>query len=114
LLNNNLIITFGGDLDFGVSGAAAATSNNFQWLPDISIQIILSKDKKLRAIVFNRSSLATSGTGLSNGTIGRVTKQGISISYTKDFDKFFGGTQDIYFESPKRKDSLSVPQKSER
>ncbi|HYJ63552.1 MAG TPA: translocation/assembly module TamB domain-containing protein, partial [Parafilimonas sp.] len=114
LLNNNLIITFGGDLDFGVSGAAAATSNNFQWLPDISIQIILSKDKKLRAIVFNRSSLATSGTGLSNGTIGRVTKQGISISYTKDFDKFFGGTQDIYFESPKRKDSLSVPQKSEK
>ncbi len=114
LLNNNLIITFGGDLDFGVSGAAAATSNNFQWLPDISIQIVLSKDKKLRAIVFNRSSLATSGTGLSNGTIGRVTKQGISISYTKDFDKFFGGTQHIYFKSPKRKDSLAVPQKSER
>jgi hypothetical protein len=109
LLNNNLIVTFGGDLDFGVSGTTAATSNNFQWLPDISVQIVLSKDKKLRAIVFNRSSLATSGTG--SGTIGRVTKQGISISYTKDFDKFFGGTGDIYFEPPKRKDTLSVPQK---
>ncbi len=111
LLNNNLIITFGGDLDFGVSGAAAATSNNFQWLPDISIQIVLSKDKKLRAIVFNHSSLSAT---YGSATIGRVTKQGISISYTKDFDKFFGGTGDIYFEPPKRKDSLSIPQKSEK
>jgi hypothetical protein len=113
LLNNNLIITFGGDLDFGVNGtAAAASSNNFQWLPDISIQIILSKDKKLRAIVFNRSSLATTANGLGTGTIGRVTKQGVSISYTKDFDKFFGGTQDVYFTTPKQNDSLSVRKKA--
>ncbi len=117
LLNNNLIITFGGDLDFGISGAAAATSNNFQWLPDISVQIVLSKDKKLRAIIFNHSSLATSGVGSTSGTIGRVTKQGISISYTKDFDKFFGGTQDSYFTLPKQstqRDSLSNQKKTEK
>ena len=115
LLNNNLIITFGGDLDFGMNGTAAATSNsNFQWLPDISIQIILSKDKKLRAIVFNRSSLATTANTIGSGTIGRVTKQGVSISYTKDFDKFFGGSQDIYFTQPKQKDSLSAPHKGKK
>ena len=98
-----------------MSGTTAATSNNnFQWLPDISIQIILSKDKKLRAIVFNRSSLATTANTIGSGTIGRVTKQGVSISYTKDFDKFFGGTQDIYFTPPKQKDSLSAPHKTKK
>ncbi len=97
LLNNNVIITFGGDLDFNVSAAAAATTNNnFQWLPDISVQIVLSKDRKLRAIIFNHSSLGASNTG----TIGRVTRQGVSISYTKDFDKFFGGSDGIYIKPP--------------
>lgn len=104
LLNNNVIVTFGGDLDFNVSGAAA-TNNSFQWLPDISVQIILSKDKKLRAIVFNRSSLS-----VANETIGRVSKQGVSISYTKDFDRIFGKRNDIYFIPPPtiKKDSLST------
>lgn len=112
LLNNNLIITFGGDLDFNVSGAAAATSSSFQWLPDISVQIVLSKDKKLRAIVFNRSSLSVTAAG--SGTIGRVTKQGISISYTKDFDRMFGKPTDIYFLAPKQTDSLSIQQKAKK
>ena len=101
LLNNNVIVTFGGDLDFNVSGAAAAT-NSFQWLPDISVQIILSKDKKLRAIIFNRSSLS-----VANETIGRVNKQGVSISYTKDFDKFFGNKNDVYFKPSINKDSTN-------
>ncbi len=88
LLNNKVIVTFGGDLDFNISGAAATTSNNgFQWLPDISVQIILSRDRKLRAIIFNHSSIGYGGTA---GAIGRVTRQGISISYSRDFDKLFG------------------------
>ncbi len=103
LLNNNVIVTFGGDLDFNVSGAAA-TSNSFQWLPDISVQIILSRDKKLRAIIFNRASLGA----VANENIGRVSKQGVSISYTKDFDKIFGKQQDIYFTPPPKTDSSAV------
>ncbi len=106
LLNNKVIVTFGGDLDFNVSGAAAATSNNLQWLPDISVQIILSKDRKLRAIIFNHSSLGATNTG----TIGRVTRQGISISYTKDFDKLFGGSNDVYFPATSASDSLTQRQ----
>ncbi len=105
LLNNKLIITFGGDLDFNISGAAAAstTNNNLQWLPDISVQIVLTKDRKLRAIVFNHSSLGATNTG----TVGRVTRQGVSISYTKDFDRLFGKNNDIYFTPPTITDSTS-------
>ena len=106
LLNNKVIITFGGDLDFNVSGAAAAASNsNFQWLPDISVQIVLSRDRKLRAIIFNHSSIGV----YTSGTVGRVTRQGISISYTKDFDKFFGGNGGTYFIAPS--DSSSSPRR---
>jgi hypothetical protein len=43
----------------------------------------LTKDKKLRAILFNRNSLDING-----GALGRRNRQGASISYRKDFDKF--------------------------
>ncbi|MFT4155630.1 translocation/assembly module TamB domain-containing protein [Parafilimonas sp.] len=110
LLNNKLIITFGGDLDFNVSStaAASATNNNLQWLPDISVQIVLSKDRKLRAIVFNHSSLGATNTG----TIGRVTRQGVSISYTRDFDRLFGKDFDeSYFITPPATDTTQQRQK---
>ncbi len=79
LLNNKVIITFGTGLDFNISGSAVQ-SGNFQWLPDISIQFILSRDRKLRAIIFNKSSL-----DVSNGAIGRRIRQGVSLSYSFDF-----------------------------
>ena len=84
LLDGKVIITFGGDFDFGLSGTAASQSGNFQWLPDISVQIVLSKDRKLRAVIFNRSSLSTDGTA----SLGRRNRQGVSLSYTKDFETF--------------------------
>ncbi|MDQ2752506.1 MAG: translocation/assembly module TamB domain-containing protein, partial [Bacteroidota bacterium] len=87
LLDGKVIITFGGDFDFGISNASASQTNNFQWLPDVSVQIILSKDRKLRAIVFNRSSLTVAGNTGATGSLGRSTRQGISLSYTKDFEK---------------------------
>lgn len=88
LLDDKLIITFGGDLDFNL-GNSQVTQGNFQWLPDISIQYILTRDRKLRAIVFNKSSLDV-GSGSTAASIGRRNRQGISISYTKDFEKLFG------------------------
>ncbi|NNV57973.1 hypothetical protein GD597_21090 [Panacibacter sp. KCS-6] len=81
LANNKIIITFGTGLDFNISGSAVQTGN-FQWLPDISVQFVLSRDRKLRAIVFNKSSL-----DVSTGLIGRRIRQGVSISYTFDFPK---------------------------
>lgn len=81
LANNKIIITFGTGLDFNISGSAVQ-SGNFQWLPDISVQFVLSRDRKLRAIVFNKSSL-----DVSTGIIGRRIRQGVSISYSFDFPK---------------------------
>ena len=96
ILDGKIIITFGGDLDFGISNTASAT-NNFQWLPDVSVQIILSKDRKLRAVIFNRSSLSVASSGgASLGTLGRSNRQGVSLSYIKDFEKlsdFFKGNK---------------------
>lgn len=81
---DKMIVTFGGDLDFNVSNSAAAKNGNFQWLPDLNIEFILSKDRKLRAILFNKNSL-----DISAGGIGRRNRFGASISYRRDFDKLF-------------------------
>ncbi len=82
-LNDKVIVNLGGDLDFNVQNSTAIQNGNFQWLPDINIEFILSDDRKLRAIIFNRNSLDISGSSL-----GRRIRQGVSISYRKDFDKF--------------------------
>jgi hypothetical protein len=50
-------------------------------LPDLNIEFILSDDRKLRAILFNRNSLDINGSSL-----GKRNRQGVSISYRKDFD----------------------------
>lgn len=79
LLNGKLILTFGTGIDFRLGNSAVQTSN-LQWLPDISAEIVLSKDGKLRTIIFNKSSLDVLG-----ASIGRRTRQGISLSYSIDF-----------------------------
>ena len=81
LLNDKVIITFGTAVDFNISSSAVQTGN-FQWLPDISVEFILSRDRKLSAIVFNKSTL-----DVSSGIIGRRIRQGVSISYSFDFPK---------------------------
>lgn len=87
LLNGKLIITVGSGFDFNFAGGASAVqSGNFQWLPDISAQLILARNAyrgtQLKAIIFNKSSLDVSS---SSGGIGRRIRQGVSISYSFDF-----------------------------
>ena len=82
--NDKIFITLGSDIDFNIGGSAVQNSNA-QWLPNVNIEFVLSKDKKLRLILFNRSSLDLSGT-----SFGRRNRQGVSISYRKDFETFFG------------------------
>ena len=83
LLDGKVILSFGSDFDFGLNSNTYVQGGNFQWLPDISAQFILSKDRKLRAIVFSRSSLDafSSYSGSSLG-LGRRNRQGVSLSYT--------------------------------
>jgi len=82
-LNDKVIVNVGGDLDFNVRSSTNFQNDNLQWLPDLNIEFILSRDRKLRAIVFNRNSLDMNGSSL-----GRRNRQGVSISYRKDFDQF--------------------------
>ena len=99
--NNNVIVTFGADLDFGF-GSSAAQNGNIQWLPDLNIEVVLSKDKKLRAIVFNKNNLDINGASL-----GRRNRQGISISYRQEYETLFGKKDDeiIVPPIPKKLDS---------
>ena len=82
-LNDKIIVNLGGDFDFNLRSASSIENNNFQWLPDVNIEFVLTKDRKLRAIVFNRNSLDIIG-----GSMGRRNRQGVSISYRKDFENF--------------------------
>lgn len=86
LLNNKVIVTFGGDLDFRSLGGSSSTSQqlgNLQWLPDLTVEVILSQDRKIRGIVFSRNNL-----DITAGAVGRLSRQGASLSYRKDFDSF--------------------------
>jgi hypothetical protein len=83
--NNNVIVTFGGDLDFNLGASSSVQAGNIQWLPDITIEFVLTKDRKLRAVIFSKNSLDISGSNF-----GRRNRQGASISYRQDFEKLFG------------------------
>jgi len=87
LFNNNVIVSFGGDLDFrfGSNTISSQQLGALQWLPDLAVEVILSKDRRIRAIVFSRNNLDITG-----NAVGRRSRQGASISYRRDFNNFFG------------------------
>lgn len=87
--NDKLLISFGGDFDFNVGAATATQSGNFQWLPDLNVEYYISKDKKLRAIIFNKNSLNVIGTAF-----GKQNRQGIGLSYKRDFERIFAKKED--------------------
>ena len=83
--NNKIVVTLGSDFDFNLGNTSAIQNGNFQWLPDFNVEFILTNDRKLRAIVFTKNSLDINGS-----TFGRRNRQGVSISYRRDFEKLFG------------------------
>lgn len=106
ILDGKVIVTFGNNFDFNINAASALRNNNFQWLPDISVQIILSKDGRLRMLVFNRTSLGLAGAA---GDIGRQNRQGVSLSYSKDFDKIFYRNRDSLLRDTFRAPAVPPP-----
>jgi len=80
--NDKVLLTFGSDFDFNLTNTTTQTGN-FQWLPDLNVEILLTNDKKLRAIIFSKNSLDISGANL-----GKRNRQGVGISYRKDFEKW--------------------------
>ncbi len=80
LLNNRLVVLLGGNIDF--NNPYALIANKSQITPDITIEYLLTKDGRWRAIAFNRTSIvATDLTGIQRN------KSGVKISYRKDFVK---------------------------
>lgn len=105
IANDKIILSFGSNLDFGLgSSSSTIESGNFQFLPDISVQFVLTRDRKLRAVIFNRSSLGVA----SAGSIGRQTRYGVSISYTKDFEKIFGRAGEKVKEIKSRENNMEI------
>jgi len=80
--NDKFTVSFGGDFDFNLG--ATTQSGNFQWLPDLNVEYYLTKDKKLRGVIFSKNSLNINGT-----TLGKQNRQGVGISYRKDFERIF-------------------------
>lgn len=90
--NNRIVVNVGSDFDLSVRNTAA---NGFQFLPDISIEFILTSDRRLRAILFKRDNLDIGG---------RRNRAGASLSYRKDFDKLVGrNEEDVLFVIGKTK-----------
>lgn len=91
--NDNVIVTFGGDIDFNV--VSNAQNGNLQWLPDLNVEVVLSSNKKLRMLIFSKNSLDISG-----GNLGRRNRQGIGLTYKKDFNSspFENDSSDTQFK----------------
>ncbi len=76
--NSRVKVNLGSDFDLNVRNT---TATGFQFLPDVSVEFVLTNNRRLRAIVFKRDNLDISG---------RRNRAGASISYRKDFEKLFG------------------------
>ena len=96
LANNRIIINVGSDFDFSVKSSSI---NSFMFLPDISLEFILSSNRKLRFVIFKKDNLEL-------GT--RQNRAGASISFRQDFEKLFGKNEDAGVMKIKRSNSDST------
>lgn len=82
--NERLTFIVGSALDFGLNNTSAGNArNNFQFLPDVTMQYKLTSDGKILLNLFyreNRSYLVT--------LTGKQSRSGTSISYRKEFETF--------------------------
>ena len=83
-LNNKLLVTVAGNVDYRLGQAVTTSNSNFLFTPDVSFEYLISPNGQLRVIGFNRSDADI-------GDIAGVTRRnrtGIQLSYRKDFDSF--------------------------
>lgn len=82
-LNNKLLVTVGGNIDYRTGQTVSNSNSNFLFTPDVSFEYLITPDGRLRVVGFNRSDADL-------GDIAGVTRRnrtGIQLSYRKDFDK---------------------------
>ncbi|MEO8819262.1 MAG: translocation/assembly module TamB domain-containing protein, partial [Ginsengibacter sp.] len=83
-LNNKLLVTVAGNVDYRVGQNVTVSNSNFLFTPDVSFQYLITPDGRLRVIGFNRSD---ADIGDLAG-VARRNRTGIQLSYRKDFDTF--------------------------
>lgn len=93
LLNNRLIITFGGDANFNAVGSTVITTQNVLLLPDVNLEYKISPDGKIRASFFYRSSFDV----LSSS--GKRDRTGGNLSFRTEFDHLLGKKKKIATDS---------------
>lgn len=89
--NNRVVVNLGSDFDLNVRNT---TSTGFQFLPDVSVEFILTNNRRLRAIIFKKDALDFAG---------RRNRAGVSLSYRKEFDKLFSSNKEealIFLKKP--------------
>ncbi len=77
-LNNRLIITLGGNLDYNNPYLLQGGTNNLLVTPDFSAEWLITRDGKLRVVGFRRTSI--------DQVIGQRNRQGLSLIYKREFD----------------------------
>lgn len=109
IANDKIVFVIGGNFDFGVNGGQSVSQTGGAFSPDFSVQFILTRNRRLRAVVFSRSSI---GAVPGIAAIGRQNRYGVSISYTRDFEHFFGG-KDKYREIKLHNNTMEISRKKE-
>ena len=77
-LNNRIVVNLGSNFDAGIANTA---NSGVQFLPDISVEFVLTPNRRLRFIIFKKDNLDFSG---------RRNRAGMSISWRRDYDRLFG------------------------
>ncbi|HMP94078.1 MAG TPA: translocation/assembly module TamB domain-containing protein, partial [Phnomibacter sp.] len=80
--NNRIVFNVGSDFDVNVRNTAAS---GFEFLPDVSVEFILTRNRRLRGIIFKRDNLDFQG---------RRNRAGASLSYRRDFDRVIGDNRE--------------------
>lgn len=80
--NNRVVVNVGSNFDLDVRNTALT---GFQFLPNVSVEFILTQNRRLRAIVFKKDNLDFAG---------RRNRAGVSLSYRKDFEKLISSKRD--------------------
>ena len=76
-LSERLVVLVGGNIDYNNPYAQLARKGLIT--PDLSIEWLLNKDGSLKVVGFNRTSVDL--------TLGQRNRSGVSLTYSKDFDK---------------------------
>ena len=82
-MNNRLILTVGGDVNFNAVGSSVISNQNLLLLPDVNVEYKITPDGKFRASFFYRSSFDV----LSSS--GKRDRTGGNFSFRTEFDHIF-------------------------